>query len=129
MSTALARGRRHQTLQCDLVIEQRVTARQQHGVGRYTGQAQGEFDGFHTVDPQSPPFDDSFVPKLAQRAKRSVRDFELGQPLVAVKILGKVMHPDEIEPIHIQAAEAVLDRLQGSLSLNSRTPCGWRDRR
>jgi|SRR5277367_2125158 len=27
-----------------LVIEQRVPARQQHGVGRYAGQAQGEFD-------------------------------------------------------------------------------------
>src|SRR5262249_38341905 len=103
---------RHEPLQSQLVIQQRITPRKQRGVRLDVRKVQKELDGLDLVDAQTPSLDRTLVAQLAKRDERSLpRCLEQAEPTVTVKILRDVMDPNEVKMIAIHALDAVLDRL------------------
>ncbi len=106
-------GSRHQALQRAFVVEQRVAAGQQEAIGLRLAQVERDFERFDLVDAQAPGLDDALFAQPGQDAEGAgAGHLELRQPGVAIKVLGHVVHPDDIEVVGAEARQAVLDRAQ-----------------
>jgi hypothetical protein len=100
----------HQALQRTIVVEQCVATGQQKTIRLGFGQIQGQFARFNLVHAQAPTLDNAFFAQTGQYFEGAGAGLvEVFQPLIAVEVLGDVMHPDDVQTIGSQALEAVFD--------------------
>ncbi|MCY1416020.1 hypothetical protein D9M71_315210 [compost metagenome] len=112
----LRQRRVHQTLQRAVMVEKSVATRQQKTVRLRFAQIKGQFARLDLVHPQAPALDHAFFAQAGQHLEGTGAGLvEVLQPLIAVEVLGDVMHPDDVQAIGLQALEAVFDGTQGGI--------------
>lgn len=113
---ALLLRHRQQALEGVPVVEEGVAAGEEEAVRAGLVEGQGELDRLGLVDAEAPGPDDALVAQAGQDPEGAGAGLlELGQPLVAVEVLGDVVDPDDVQAVGAQALEAVLDGALGGL--------------
>ncbi|MNU96030.1 hypothetical protein D3C71_860560 [compost metagenome] len=93
------------------MVEKSVAAGQQKTVRLRFAQIKGQFAWLDLVHTQAPALDHAFFTQASQHFECAGAGLvEVFQPLIAVEVLGDVMHPDDVQAICLQALEAVFDR-------------------
>ncbi|MNR09788.1 hypothetical protein D3C85_1260070 [compost metagenome] len=95
------------------MVQQRVAAGEQEAVRPRALQVEQQLNGLDPVHAQSPGADHAFVTQPVQRLEGPLAcGLEHAEPLVTVEVLRNIVHPHDVEPVGLQALQAVLDRAQ-----------------